>query len=68
VACKFCDRVDAYGTCYEHCQESVDGTHVPDWRTVSRDADAPNGVVDVCCRQCGQSGAVTLTDDMVEWE
>lgn len=68
MACKFCEFVDAYGNCYAHCQQSEDGQHVPDWASVSRDGDAPTGVIDVCCKNCGQSGGVTLTDEMVEWE
>lgn len=58
--CWHCGKRD----CYEHCNGSDDGKHQLDGFSVVQ-ADM-EGVVDVSCKNCGQSGSVSITE--VNWE
>ncbi len=58
--------------CYEHCNDADDGKHVMDGlgkhvmdglSIIQADME---GVVDVSCKNCGQSGSVSITE--VNWE
>ena len=48
----------------EDCADECD--HEPDWSTLAPADDSP-GIVDVGCRKCGQSGAVGLDPEAIDW-
>ncbi len=53
----------------DKCEESLDGSHEPDWGSVSVSYDGET-YIDINCRLCGRSGCVgsqsTLADG-IDW-
>jgi hypothetical protein len=52
------------------CPGNKQGTHVPDWRSLTIEWDGDEAYIDVCCANCGRSGCVgtqTTLEKEIMW-
>jgi hypothetical protein len=54
--------------CWEHCQDTLDGRHQANSRSMRPiEGDGPDWTVDVDCQHCGQSGSVAVDPKAIQW-
>jgi len=64
--CKHC----AKNGCYEHCQKTDHGNHIPDPCSISHDPDTGGGrslIFDISCVECGLSGSFNVSPEDINW-
>jgi hypothetical protein len=68
--CLHCEEDTKKEECFEHCHESVDGKHVPNYQgtTISEiDVERMTLIVDVPCCRCGTTGSTSADIGEVSW-
>jgi hypothetical protein len=63
-----CRHCGTSGECYTHCQNTEDGKHVADPASAQPANGPPDFTIDFNCIKCGQSGAVAINPDDIQWD
>lgn len=68
MPCKICSA----DRCYEHCQKTTDGRHVPDPAGITPADGAGRNrgtdwIVDISCKKCGALGSTRINPEDVQW-
>jgi hypothetical protein len=63
---QLCRHCQVFLPCYDHCQETEDGAHLPDPYSATQ-AEDTKFTVDYNCKLCGQSGGVQILPENIEW-